>query len=178
MASSTPARKPGASVLKPISRPDADLATLLTAPMVAASASTMSHRPATTRLYGAVTWSPSQSGPRASSTAPSTAVGLQLEQLVVRVDAGRREGGIMHDLRVASLERLADEGDAPGHRSAGAMRRTGPAVAGNVTLGMISSTQAWSCAGSGVMVCRMNDSTPASARAWSEAMTSSGVPNR
>ncbi len=126
MASSTPARKPGASVLKPISSPDADRATLLTAPIIAASASTVSQSPATSRLYGAVTWSPSQSGPRASSTAPSTAVGLQLEQLVVRVDAGRRECGVVHDLRVASLERLADEGDAPGHRQGDGGRRTGP----------------------------------------------------
>ena len=54
----------------------------------------------------------------------------------------------------------------------------GPAVAGNVTLGMTWSTHSWSCAGSGVIVCRKKYSTPASTRAWSEAMTSSGVPNR
>ena len=116
--------------------------------------------------------------PRAASTAPSTTSGLELEQLVVRIDPGRREGRVVHDLRMASSERLPDQGDPLGHRSAGAMRRTGPAVAGNVTFGMISSTQCWSCAGSGVIVCRTKYSTPASTRAWSEAMTSSGVPNR
>ena len=68
-------------------------------------------------------------------------VRLELEQDVARVDPGRVEGGVVHDLRVASLQRLPDEADPPGHRSAGDMRRTGPAVAGNVTLGMISSTQ-------------------------------------
>ena len=58
------------------------------------------------------------------------------------------------------------------------MRRTGPAVAGNVTFGMISSTHCRSWAGSGVIVWSTKYSTPASTRAWSEAMTSSGVPNR
>ena len=62
--------------------------------------------------------------------------------------------------------------------TAGAIRRTGPAVAGNRTLGMIPSTQSRSWAGSGVIVWSMKYSTPASTRAWSEAITSSGVPNR
>ena len=48
---------------------------LLTAPIVSASTSTVSHSPATTRLYGAVTPRPSQSGPRAARTASSTASG-------------------------------------------------------------------------------------------------------
>ena len=56
--------------------------------------------------------------------------------------------------------------DPPGHdaiaRPRPFGRRTGPAVAGNVTFGMISSTHCWSCAGSGVIVWRMNYSTPAS----------------
>ena len=50
------------------------------------------------------------------------------------------------------------------------MRRTGPAVAGNVTVGMISSTQCRSWAGSGVIVWSTKYSTPASTRAWSEAI--------
>ena len=72
-ASSTPARNPGASVLKPTSRPSAVRTTLFTAPIAVASGSTSSQRPATTFLYGAVTPSPSQSGPRAAATASSTA---------------------------------------------------------------------------------------------------------
>ena len=43
---------------------------------------------------------------------------------------------------------------------------------------MISSVQCRSWAGSGVIVWSMKYSTPASIRAWSEATTSSGVPNR
>ena len=50
IASSTPAWKPGASVLNPTSRPLGVLATLLTAPIASASASTSSHSPATTSL--------------------------------------------------------------------------------------------------------------------------------
>ena len=103
---------------------------------------------------------------------------VQLQELVAGVDPGRRERGVMHDLRVAPPEGLAQERDPLRHRRAGAIRRTGPAVAGNVTWGMISSTHARSCAGSGVMVWRTKYSTPASTRACSEAMTSSGVPNR
>ncbi len=104
---------------------------------------------------------------------------LQLEQDVAGVDAGRVERGVMHDLRVPPLERLAEQPDASGHRCQGVGgRRTGPAVGGNVTFGMMWSTHSWSWAGSGVIVCRKKYSTPASTRAWSEAMTSFGVPNR
>ena len=135
---------PGASVLKPTSRPSSVRTTLLTAPIVAASASTSSTRPATTRLYGAVTPSPSQSGPRAARDgAGSTASGSSSSEDVARVDPGRVERRVVHDLRVAPLQRLADQARPGGSRADGRVggRRTGPAVAGNVTFGMISSTQ-------------------------------------
>jgi hypothetical protein len=106
-------------------------------------------------------------------------VGFELAQLVSGVDPGRGEGGVVHDLRMAAPEGLAQQRDEAGHRRHGlGGRRTGPAVSGNTTLGMISSTHSWSWPGSGVIVCRKKYSTPASTRAWSEAMISSGVPNR
>ena len=43
-------------------------------------------------------------------------LGLQLEQDVARIDPCRVERGVVHDLRVAPLERLADEADPTGHR--------------------------------------------------------------
>ena len=67
--------------------------------------------------------------------------GFKLEELVACVNSGSGEGGVVHDLRMASPERLADQRDPACHRSAGARRRTGPAKAGNRTFGMISSTQ-------------------------------------
>ena len=95
---------------------------------------------------------------------------------------GGVERRVVHDLRVPSLERLAEQRDATGHDGTATRSRfglrTGPAVGGKITFGMISSTHAWSCAGSGVIVWRMNCSTPASTRAWSDATISSGVPNR
>ena len=105
-------------------------------------------------------------------------VGLELQELVTSVDACRGERGIVHDLGMASPQRLAEQGDPAGHRGTGAARRTRPAEAGNRTFGMISSTQSRSWPGSGVMVCSTKYSTPASTRAWSEPITSSGVPNR
>ena len=105
-------------------------------------------------------------------------VGVELEQDVASVDAGRVERRVVHHLRVSPSQRLPEQRDPARHRRAGDIRRTGPAVAGNVTFGMISSIQSWSWAGSGVMVWSTKYSTPASTRAWSEAITSSGVPNR
>ena len=58
-------------------------------------------------------------------------VGLQLQQDVARVDAGRVERGVVHDLRVAPPERLAEQRDAPGHASVTRppRRRAAPATA-------------------------------------------------
>ena len=72
-----------APLIELLQGPDADLriqAALalgddMTAPIVVASGSTSSTSPATTGLYGAVTPSPSQPGPRACRTASSTASG-------------------------------------------------------------------------------------------------------
>src|SRR4029079_14087432 len=109
-------------------------------------------------------------------------VRLRLAKDVSAVDPARIEGGVVHDLRVPPLERLADQGDLAGHEATATRLRfgfrTGPAEAGNCTFGMISSTHAWSCFGSGVIVWRMNCSTPASTRDCSDATISSGVPNR
>ena len=58
----------------------------------------MSHRPATTRLYGAVTPSPSHSSVARRRDRRFDLVGLELAQLVPGVDPGRLEGGVVHDL--------------------------------------------------------------------------------
>ena len=72
---STAAWNPGASLLKPTSRPSSLRTMLLTAPIACASGSTSSTNSATTCLYGAVTPRPSQSRPRAAAIAPSTSSG-------------------------------------------------------------------------------------------------------
>ncbi len=105
-------------------------------------------------------------------------LGLELEEDVAGVDPRRVERRVVHDRRMAPLQRLPDQADPAGHCQGVGGRRTGPAVTGNVTLGMISSTHSWSWSGSGVIVCRKKYSTPASTRAWSEATISSGVPKR
>ena len=178
MASSTPARKPGASVLKPTSSPggrpghvvDRADGRRVGLDLVAQAG----HEPL---VRGRDLQAQPVRAPRRGHGRRHVRL-VELQQLVARVDAGRGERGVVHDLRVAPPEGLAQERDALRHRRAGASRRTGPAVAGNVTLGMISSTHARSWAGSGVMVWSTKYSTPASTRACSEAMTSSGVPNR
>ena len=89
---------------------------------------------------------------------------VDLHQLIAAVDAGGGEGRVVHHDRVPPPERLAEQRDAAGHAAAAAILRTGPAVAGNLTLAMISSIQSWSWAGSGVIVCSTKYSTPASTR--------------
>ena len=86
--------------------------------MRSASSSTSSTSVATTRLYGAVTPRPSQSGPRAARDGRLDLVRLELHQHVPCVDAGRVERRIVHDLRVAPLERLADQRDLARHAGA------------------------------------------------------------
>ena len=103
---------------------------------------------------------------------------FELEQLVAAVDPGGVEGRVEHDDRMPPPEWLAQERDAQRHAAATAILRAGPAVDGNLTLAMISSIHARSCAGSGVIVWSMKYSTPASMRAWREATISSGVPKR
>ena len=179
IARSTPARNPAPSLLNPTSRPSASLVTLLTAPIRSASDSVMSHRPATTRLYGAVTPSPSHSSVRAAATAASTSSGSSSRSsyrasIPAAANAAscmtcecRRRSGLPSSATRRVIGARGSAGGAPG-----------PTVGGNTTLGMISSTHSWSWAGSGVIVCRKKYSTPASTRAWSDAMISSGVPNR
>ena len=53
--------------------------------------------------------------PRAAATAPSTSSSSISVQDVARVDARRVECGVVHDLRVPPLERLAEQGDPAGH---------------------------------------------------------------
>ena len=63
----------------------------------APSASTSSTRPATSGLYGAVTPSPRNSGPRAAATAPGTSASSSSARTYSRVDPRRRERGVVHD---------------------------------------------------------------------------------
>ena len=130
-------------------RPSSGRTTLLTAPIRAASGSTSSTRPATTFLYGAVTPSPNQSGPRAAVTAarprraraPAARSGHRS-----RPRRTPRRAPTTECRRLSGLPSSA----TPGHDTVAATatfqfgRRTGPAVAGNVTFGMISSTHCWS----------------------------------
>ena len=131
IASSTPARKPGASVLNPTSRAVGVLATLLTAPIASRVGLHLVTQPGHDQLVRRGHAKPEPVGTARRLDGRFHVVGLQLQQDVPRVDSGGVERGVVHDLRVAPAERLAEQRDLPGHASVTRppRRRAAPATA-------------------------------------------------